>query len=61
MEMKERLFTRGFGNNHGLGLFLSRDILSITGIGITEVGEPGQGAKFRMTIPTKDLREHIKT
>jgi signal transduction histidine kinase len=49
-EMKERLFTKGFGKDHGLGLFLSREILAITGIIITEEGEGGKGAKFVMTV-----------
>jgi PAS domain S-box-containing protein len=51
-DMKERLFTQGFGNDHGLGLFLSREILSITGITIKEIGHPGKGAKFIMVVPT---------
>ena len=56
-EMKKKLFTEGFGKDHGLGLFLCREILSITGIVITEEGEPGQGAKFVMTMPQNGLRE----
>ncbi len=40
-EDKKRLFERGFGKHTGLGLFLSREILSITGITINETGEPG--------------------
>lgn len=48
---KERLFTKGFGKNTGLGLFLSREILAITGITITENGEPGKGARFEITVP----------
>jgi len=36
---KKRLFERGFGHHTGLGLFLSREILSITGITINEKGE----------------------
>jgi signal transduction histidine kinase len=48
---KDRLFTKGFGKNTGLGLFLSREILAITGIGITENGEPGKGARFEITVP----------
>jgi signal transduction histidine kinase len=48
---KDRLFTKGFGKNTGLGLFLSREILSITGITITENGEPGKGARFEITVP----------
>jgi signal transduction histidine kinase len=55
-DMKELLFTRGFGKEHGLGLFLSREILAITGITIAEVGEPGLGAKFVMRIPEGGLR-----
>jgi PAS domain S-box-containing protein len=50
-EDKKRLFTRGFGKNTGLGLFLSREILGITGITITETGEPGKGARFEIHVP----------
>jgi len=32
-------------------LFLSQEILSITGITITETGEPGKGARFEITVP----------
>ncbi len=39
---KEHLFKRGFGKQTGLGLFLSREILSITGITITENSLPGK-------------------
>ncbi len=55
-EMKDKLFTRGFGKNHGLGLFLSREILAITGITITEEGEPGHGARFVMNLSSGGLR-----
>ncbi|MDD3072030.1 MAG: ATP-binding protein, partial [Methanoculleus horonobensis] len=48
---KERIFNRGVGKNTGLGLFLIREILGITGIGITETGEPGKGARFEMLVP----------
>jgi signal transduction histidine kinase len=51
VEDKPRLFTKGFGKNTGLGLFLSREILSITGISITENGEPGKGARFEIAVP----------
>jgi signal transduction histidine kinase len=51
---KKRLFTRGFGKSTGLGLFLSREILSITGITITENGVPGKGARFEITVPKKN-------
>jgi PAS domain S-box-containing protein len=48
---KEKIFERGFGKNTGLGLSLSREILSITGITIRETGEPGKGARFEITVP----------
>ncbi|MCX6690353.1 MAG: sensor histidine kinase, partial [Methanoregula sp.] len=48
---KKKLFTRGFGKHTGLGLFLSREILAITGITITENGVPGKGARFEITVP----------
>ena len=48
---KTRIFERGVGKNTGLGLFLIREILSITGITITETGEPGEGARFEMLVP----------
>jgi len=51
IEDKKRLFERGFGRHTGLGLFLSREILSITGITITETGEPGKGARFEIMVP----------
>jgi signal transduction histidine kinase len=55
-EDKGRLFERGFGKNTGLGLFLSREILSITGITIAETGEPGKGARFEMVVPKGEYR-----
>jgi PAS domain S-box-containing protein len=48
---KEMIFERGFGKNTGLGLALSREILTITGITIRETGKPGNGARFEMTVP----------
>jgi signal transduction histidine kinase len=50
-EEKEKIFDRGFGKNTGLGLFLAREILDITGITIRETGEQGVGARFEMCIP----------
>jgi PAS domain S-box-containing protein len=48
---KERIFDPGFGKNTGFGLSISREILDITGITITENGEPGKGARFEITVP----------
>ena len=50
-EDKERIFESGFGKNTGMGLFLSREILSITGITIRETGGPDTGARFEITVP----------
>jgi signal transduction histidine kinase len=55
-EDKEHLFMQGYGKHTGLGLFLTREILSITGITITENGEPGHGARFEMTVPKGTYR-----
>lgn len=55
-ENKTRLFDRGFGKNTGLGLFLSQEILSITGITLTENGIPGKGARFEIAVPKGSFR-----
>ncbi|HEX3001290.1 MAG TPA: HAMP domain-containing sensor histidine kinase, partial [Methanoregula sp.] len=56
-EDKARIFQKGFGKNTGLGLFLSREILGITGIMIQEDGVPGKGAHFRISIPMDGFRK----
>ncbi len=48
---KEKIFLRGHGRNTGLGLFLIREILAITGISITETGTYGTGARFEILVP----------
>jgi len=55
-ETKKHLFKRGYGKNTGFGLFLIREILSITGITIDENGEPGKGARFEITVPNGTYR-----
>ena len=55
-ETKKHLFKRGYGKNTGFGLFLIREILSITGITIDENGEPGKGARFEITVPNGAYR-----
>lgn len=47
---KTKIFERGFGKNTGMGLFLIREILSITGIQISETGTYGKGVTFEMLI-----------
>jgi PAS domain S-box-containing protein len=53
---RSHLFERGYGKHTGLGLFLSREILSITGITIKETSEPGKGARFEITVPKGGFR-----
>jgi PAS domain S-box-containing protein len=53
---KKKLFRKGFGKHTGLGLFLSQEILAITGITITESGEPGSGVRFEITVPAGGFR-----
>ncbi|HSQ92709.1 MAG TPA: HAMP domain-containing sensor histidine kinase [Methanoregula sp.] len=50
-EEKQMIFDRGYGKETGLGLFLVREILSITGMSIKESGMYGQGACFEIFIP----------
>ncbi len=53
---KQHLFERGYGKNTGYGLFLAREILSITGITINETSEPGKGARFEIMVPKGEWR-----
>ena len=53
---KEQIFSKGYGQNSGLGLFLSREILAITGITIIENGVPGSGAQFEIHVPKEGFR-----
>ncbi|MDD1718973.1 MAG: ATP-binding protein, partial [Methanoregulaceae archaeon] len=54
---KDRIFERGYGKNTGLGMFLAREILSLTGITIGETGVPGEGARFEITVPPDMFRD----
>jgi signal transduction histidine kinase len=57
---KEHIFTKGFGRDSGLGLFLIHEILAITGISIRESGEPGKGARFEMIVGEGQFRTNPK-
>jgi PAS domain S-box-containing protein len=50
-EDKKHLFERGFGKKKDFGLFLSREILSVNGISISETSGHGKGARFEITVP----------
>jgi signal transduction histidine kinase len=53
---KEKIFSKDYGKHTGLGLFLAREILSVTGITVKETGEPGRGARFEILVPTGSYR-----
>jgi PAS domain S-box-containing protein len=55
-ERKEDIFQKGYGENTGFGLFLTREILGITGITIVETGTPGKGARFEIRVPDRIWR-----
>ena len=53
---KGKIFSFQYGKNTGLGLFLSREILSITGISIYETGIELEGARFVIVCPKGIIR-----
>lgn len=53
---KDHIFERGYGNNTGLGLFLIREILGLTGISVYETGVMGEGARFCIHVPEERYR-----
>lgn len=48
---KKNIFARGIGQHTGFGLFLAKEVLDLTGIGIREGGMPGEGARFVLSVP----------
>ncbi|MHC1710197.1 MAG: histidine kinase N-terminal 7TM domain-containing protein [Methanomassiliicoccales archaeon] len=59
-EDKQRIFEKGYGKHTGMGLFLTRDILKITGMDIIEDGLPGKGARFVIFVPSASIRAGSK-
>ncbi|MDO9035382.1 MAG: PAS domain S-box protein [Methanoregula sp.] len=55
-DLKEKIFDRRYEEKRGMGLFLAREILSITGILMKETGEYEKGAKFEMLVPKSSYR-----
>lgn len=53
---KNLIFRREYGKNTGYGLFLAREILSITGIAIQETGRYGEGSRFELLVPKGTYR-----
>lgn len=61
-EDKQRIFEYGIGGHTGIGLSLSRDILMMTGIRISETGTAGKGARFEIVVPQTAWRaSRVKT
>jgi len=60
-DMKGRIFQRGVGKNTGLGLFLTREILTLTNITVDETGKPGRGARFEIRVPKEGCRFTAQT
>ncbi|MDD4127469.1 MAG: histidine kinase N-terminal 7TM domain-containing protein [Methanomicrobium sp.] len=56
-EEKENIFLRKYFRHSGLGMFLSREILAITGITLKETGVPGKGVVFEIFIPEGKYRQ----
>jgi signal transduction histidine kinase len=48
---KELVFKHRFGRHTGYGLYLAREILSITGLSLKETGISGEGARFEIFVP----------
>jgi PAS domain S-box-containing protein len=55
-DARPHLFERGYGKHTGLGLFFTREVLSITGLSITETGTPGNGVRFEISVPEGEYR-----
>jgi PAS domain S-box-containing protein len=55
-EVKNKLFTEGYGKGTGYGLYLIRRICETYGWGIQETGVAGEGAQFTMTIPKSEVQ-----
>ena len=58
---KSQIFEKGVGKNPGFGLFLSREILAVTGLSIKECGIYGQGARFEIFVPEGKFQVTKKT
>jgi PAS domain S-box-containing protein len=55
-EIKKEIFEPGIIRNRGFGLFLAREILSITGLTIEEHGTAEKGARFEIRVPSGSFR-----
>lgn len=53
---KDVIFNRGYGKHTGMGLFLSQEILAITGLSMQEKGNYGSGVRFEIMVPDGSFR-----
>lgn len=57
-ELKREIFKPTMLQNRGLGLFIAKEILSITGLTIQETGVAGMGTRLEIGVPTGCFRVH---
>ncbi len=55
-EKKDHIFEHGYGDHTGIGLFIIREILTITNLAIHESGEEGKGSRFEILVPNGKYR-----
>ena len=55
-DKKQSIFDYDEGGHAGIGLFICREILGVTGMTITETGTEGKGARFVIHVPTECFR-----
>ena len=53
---KQKIFDRGYGKHTGMGLFLTQEILAITGLSMQETGVYGKGVQFEIRVPPGSFR-----
>jgi signal transduction histidine kinase/predicted GNAT family acetyltransferase len=55
-DKKQRIFEYDAEEHSGIGLFICREILGVTGMTITETGTEGNGARFMIHVPPGGYR-----
>lgn len=55
-DKKQNIFEYDAGGHAGIGLFICREILAVTGMTITETGMEGKGARFVIHVPPGGYR-----
>ena len=55
-EEKDFIFEHRYGKHTGVGLFIAREILDISGLSIRETGIEGKGVRFEIIVPKEKFR-----